>query len=64
MNSFGYLEILSDNLIPFCYEKFGENGILVQDNDSKHTARVCISVLRNSKVFWVNIKKPFLRKFL
>jgi hypothetical protein len=56
MDSLGYLEILCDNLIPFSYQNFGENGRLVQDNDSKHTARACIRVLRNSKVFWVNTK--------
>ncbi|CAF0789030.1 unnamed protein product [Brachionus calyciflorus] len=52
LDKFGYLEILCNNLIPFALQNFGSKSRLFQDNDSKHSSKICVDVLRSSRVFW------------
>ena len=43
MNRFGYQEILLRYLWPFILKKFGGRAYVHQDNDPKHTSRLCMN---------------------
>jgi hypothetical protein len=51
-----YLEILIDNLLPFAIGRYENNWILHQDNDPKHTSRLCREFLNSEEVIWVSYK--------
>ena len=54
MNSEIYMEILSDFLLPFMAAHFNiTEGVLHQDNDPKHTSRLCKDFLVNSGISWI-----------
>ena len=52
MNQFNYLEILAKYFLPFAISRFGDNFILHQDNDPKHTSHICRDFLENNSVLW------------
>ena len=54
MNCVLYLEILADFLLPFMAKHFNvTDGVLHQDNDPKHTSRLCTNFLENSGINWI-----------
>jgi hypothetical protein len=55
MDSFLYKEIIDDHLFPFVAEKFNYKTILHQDNDSKHSSKLCRKSLRDLRIPWVTI---------
>jgi hypothetical protein len=55
MNKEMYLEILCYHLLPYARGLYGNDGILHQDNDAKHTSIVCRSFLEREDVLWVTI---------
>jgi hypothetical protein len=60
MNQFGYRVILS-HLTDFIESKFESKCTLIQDNDSKHSSKICRNFLADKNVSWViflkNLKK-------
>ena len=54
MNQEVFLEILALHLVPFGLNKYGNNWILHQDNDSKHTSYRCRCFLAQNRINWVN----------
>lgn len=58
-----YREILFDYLFPFIAEKYDFNIKLHQDNDPKHTSKLCRAVLSDNDIIWVTILK-FSKKIL
>ena len=55
LNANGYMQILTEELIPFILNKFGNDAVLVQDNSRIHTARKCKRVLEISEINWISI---------
>jgi hypothetical protein len=53
MDSHMYRRILSDYLVPFSIEKQIPN--LHQDNDRKHSSQICVEILRDFEINWVNV---------
>jgi hypothetical protein len=53
MDRFLYREILQQRLFPFIAKKFNYRAILHQDNDSKHSSRICINALKDMNIPWV-----------
>ena len=45
-----YVEILAYYLIPNARELYGKNWILHQDNDPKHTSRLCAFFLEQNEI--------------
>lgn len=57
MDSLLYQETLITFLFPFCADKFTmSNVILHQDNDPKHTSKLCVKTLQKIGIKW--IKSP------
>ena len=53
-----YADILNKILIPFMAKNFNyKNFKLHQDNDPKHTSKVCIDTLNNLGIKWVFLSK-------
>ena len=53
-----YQNIFENVILPFSVEKFDHRMILHQDNDSKHSSKICQDSLNDLKIPWVNrIKK-------
>ena len=63
-----YLEILASHLLPFGLNRFGTDWFLHQDNDPKHTSRLCAFFLEQNeikyspdlnpiKMVWADMKK-------
>ena len=50
-----YLKILCDHLLPFATGKYGDDWILHQDNDPKHTSRYCRGFLERENLLWVHL---------
>lgn len=48
-----YREILFDYLFPFIAEKYDFNIKLHQDNDPKHTSKLCRAFLSDNDILWV-----------
>ena len=55
MDSILYKEIIDDHLFPFVAEKFNYKAPLHQDNDSKHSSKLCQKSLRDLRIPWVTI---------
>jgi hypothetical protein len=53
MNSFLYKEIIDDYLFPFIGENFNYRAKLHQDNDSKHSGKLCKTSLKALRIPWV-----------
>jgi hypothetical protein len=53
MDRFLYREIPKQRLLPFIAKKFNYKAILHQDNDSKHSSRICINALKDMNIPWV-----------
>lgn len=54
MNGELYNEIISDYLIPFACAEYGiRNFVLHQDNDPKHTSRLCSNFLKLNNIKWI-----------
>ena len=51
--SFGYEILLEKHIFPAIRAKFGNDFIIIQDNDSKHTSKLCTDVFRRNNVTWV-----------
>lgn len=51
-----YSEILCNNLIPDIATVFNRisDVIIHQDNDPKHSSRICKRVLKDNGIFWVS----------
>ena len=49
LNQKGYHSILQRHVIPSCLRLVGQGFILQQDNDSKHTSRLCQNYLRRKE---------------
>jgi hypothetical protein len=48
-----YVEIMSKYLLPKAKSLYGDNWILHQDNDPKHTSSLAREFLRTSEIIWV-----------
>ena len=48
-----YLELLAIHLVPFGLNNYGNNWYLHQDNDPKHTSRLCTDFLKRHHINWV-----------
>ena len=53
MNSKIYREIINDQLFPFVAQNYDYKAKLHQDNDSKHSSRICSDALKNWDIQWV-----------
>ena len=53
MDSHFYREVIKDHLFPFDGEKFNYEVNLHQDNDTKHTSKICADALKNLNIIWV-----------
>jgi hypothetical protein len=53
MNSVLYKEIIERVIFPFSIEKFNGQMNLHQDNDPKHTSKLCIQTMEAFRVNWV-----------
>ena len=53
MTSEVYLELLADHCVPFGLNRFGNDWFLHQDNDPKHTSRICTDFLHLHRIKWV-----------
>ncbi len=49
----GYLEILTNNQIPFALNTFGNDAVLLQDNAATHRTAACRDILTDCGVIWV-----------
>jgi len=49
-----YLEILACHLLPFGLNRFGTDWFLHQDNDPKHTSRLCAFFLEQNEIKWAS----------
>lgn len=65
MDSQLYAEIIHGYIFPFAGEKFNFQMNLHQDNDSKHSSKLCSNVLKELKLNWVYliIVLVFISKF-
>jgi hypothetical protein len=54
MDAMLYREIISDYLIPFIIKTKNFDFILHQDNDPKHTSKLCENFLKMNKINWAN----------
>ena len=52
MDQYNYLEILAKVFIPFAQSRYGNNYVLHQDNDPKHTSFTCKHFLQINNVIW------------
>ena len=49
-----YLNIITNHLLPFANGQYEEGRwVLHQDNDPKHTSRLCRGFLEREQVVWV-----------
>ena len=65
MDSNLYNGIISEFLIPFVVSTYGlKNFFLQQDNDPKHSSKICSKFLRENKITWVNNIKLYISFFL
>ena len=48
-----YREIINTHLFPFVAENFNYNAKQHQDNDRKHSSRICTEALKNVNIDWV-----------
>ena len=62
LNQRSYLQIIIDTLLPWAIGRFGADWILHQDNDPKHTSRLCREFLIFERVLWVRSLKSFILK--
>ena len=53
MNAELYREILHEFLFPFIAEKYDFKIKLHQDNDPKHTSKICKAVITDNDIEWV-----------
>ena len=54
-----YQHIIKNHLAPFIKQKYNnENCFLIQDNDGKHTADICIDELNKHNIKWVIFLPP------
>jgi hypothetical protein len=54
MNSELYKDILYQYLVPFAAHHYDFNCYVHQDNDKKHTAKMCANVLEEYGIEWVS----------
>ncbi|RNA06424.1 hypothetical protein BpHYR1_002359 [Brachionus plicatilis] len=52
LNSLAYFELLRYHLIPFAFSKIGLNAVILQDNDSKHSAFINKNLIDSSGLIW------------
>ena len=55
MDSNLYKEIIEDIFVPFAAEKYDFNCNIHQDNDPKHSSRLCSDALKFHNINWVKI---------
>ena len=48
-----YVDITAHNFLPKAQELYGDNWILHQDNDPKHTSNLAREFFRKSTVIWI-----------
>ena len=48
-----YREIIQKQLFPFVAKKFNYRSILHQDNDAKHSSKICTEALKDLNIQWV-----------
>ena len=48
-----YVDIMAHHFLPKAQELYGDNWILHQDNDPKHTSNLAREFFRKSNVIWV-----------
>ncbi len=54
MDSILYNEILTDYFIPFASRAYGiKNFNLHQDNDPKHSSKICTNFLERNQIKWI-----------
>ncbi|CAF1026667.1 unnamed protein product, partial [Brachionus calyciflorus] len=53
LNRFGYKQLIKNHLIPFIQTRYKNRKIkLIQDNDSKHTSKLCKNLFQESEIDW------------
>ena len=58
MDSDLYNSIICEYLIPFAVSVYGiRNFYLHQDNDPKHSSKLCSELLRKNSICWVKLKQ-------
>jgi len=50
-----YAEIIRSVIFPFSIEKYGSKMSLHQDNDPKHSSKLCVRTMDAYKISWVSI---------
>jgi hypothetical protein len=60
MDSEMYAEIIRSVIFPFSIEKYGSQMSLHQDNDPKHSSRLCVKTMDAYKINWVSKNKNIL----
>jgi hypothetical protein len=53
MDALLYREIMADYLLPFMAQKYNMDCYLHQDNDPKHTSKICKDFLRINGIKWI-----------
>ena len=53
MYAYTYDHIIEKYLAPFVNSKFNNTCYLIQDNDPKHTSKVCNDALERNNIVWV-----------
>jgi hypothetical protein len=49
-----YKDIITDVMFPFVADKFNYSVNLHQDNDRKHSSKICTNALNNLGINWVS----------